>query len=126
MAFKDIPLDARPREKLLAFGPAALAGLTDVSQSDKRGTTMGLYSVVISSSMIVGPIVTGFLVDNYGGFGVMMFLVSSAAAMGLFMVLRTLDVRKQGGEEHILEEQREKHAAAEKDPAMSRADPDEE
>ena len=25
MAFKDIPLDARPREKLLAFGPAALA-----------------------------------------------------------------------------------------------------
>ena len=95
-----------------AFGPAALAGLTDVSQSDKRGTTMGLYSVVISSSMIVGPIVTGFLVDNYGGFGVMMFLVSSAAAMGLFMALRALDVKRQGGEEHMLEKAREQQAEA--------------
>jgi MFS transporter, DHA1 family, multidrug resistance protein len=85
-----------------AFGPAALAGLTDVSQSDKRGTTMGLYSVVISSSMIVGPIVTGYLVDNYGGFGVMVFLASSAAAMGILMAVRALDVRRQGGEEHMM------------------------
>lgn len=95
-----------------AFGPAALAGLTDVSQSDKRGTTMGLYSVVISTSMIVGPITTGFLVDNYGGFGVMMFLVLSAAAMAIFMALRALDVRRQGGEEHMLQAAREKEAAA--------------
>ncbi len=94
-----------------AFGPAALAGLTDVSQSDKRGTTMGLYSVVISTSMIVGPITTGFLVDNYGGFGVMVFLVSSAAAMAFFMALRALDVRRQGGEEHMLEAAREKAEA---------------
>lgn len=104
-----------------AFGPAALAGLTDVSQADKRGTTMGLYSVVISSSMIVGPIVTGFLVDNYGGFGVMIFLVSSAAAMALFMAIRTFDVRRQGGEEHMLEKQREEAAVA-GDPVRS-ADP---
>jgi MFS family permease len=99
-----------------AFGPAALAGLTDVSQTDKRGTTMGLYSVVISTSMIVGPITTGFLVDNYGGFGVMMFLVSSAAAMALFMALRALDVRRQGGEEHMLEKAREDLARV-RDPA---------
>jgi hypothetical protein len=81
-----------------AFGPAALAGLTDVAQEDKRGTTMGLYSVVISSSMIVGPVATGYLVDNYGGFGVMVFLASSAAAMGVFMALRAFDVRRAGGE----------------------------
>ncbi len=101
-----------------AFGPAALAGLTDVSQSDKRGTTMGLYSVVISTSMIVGPITTGFLVDNYGGFGVMMFLVSSAAAMAFFMALRALDVRRQGGEQSMLEAAREKDddLTAAKDP----------
>jgi len=109
-----------------AFGPAALAGLTDVSQSDKRGTTMGLYSVVISTSMIVGPITTGFLVDNYGGFGVMMFLVLSAAAMAIFMAIRALDVRRQGGEEHMLEMAREKEAAAsaedEKTDAAARAE----
>ncbi len=81
-----------------AFGPAALAGLTDVAQEDKRGTTMGLYSVVISSSMIVGPITTGYLVDNYGGFGVMVFLASSATAMAIFMAMRALDVRRAGGE----------------------------
>jgi DHA1 family multidrug resistance protein-like MFS transporter len=109
-----------------AFGPAALAGLTDVSQSDKRGTTMGLYSVVISSSMIVGPITTGFLVDHYGGFGVMIFLVSSAAAMALFMLLRTLDVRRQGGEEHMLEKQREEREGASKDQAPSGSDSSEE
>lgn len=84
-----------------AFGPAALAGLTDVSDKDKRGTTMGLYSVVISTSMIVGPVVTGFLVDNYGGFGVMMFLVLSAAAMGILMTLRAWDVRQSGGDQGI-------------------------
>jgi MFS family permease len=84
-----------------AFGPAALAGLTDVSQSDKRGTTMGLYSVVISSSMIVGPVTTGYLVDNYGGFGVMVFLVASASAMGLLMALRAWDVRRAGGEHKL-------------------------
>jgi DHA1 family multidrug resistance protein-like MFS transporter len=91
-----------------AFGPAALAGLTDVSQSDKRGTTMGLYSVVISSSMIVGPITTGFLVDNYGGFGVMIFLASSAAAMAILMAVRALDVRRQGGEEQMMARAAEK------------------
>lgn len=84
-----------------AFGPAALAGLTDVAQEDKRGTTMGLYSVVISTSMIVGPVVTGYLVDHYGGFGVMVFLAASAAAMAFFMALRAWDVRRAGGEEAL-------------------------
>ncbi len=84
-----------------AFGPAALAGLTDVAQEDKRGTTMGLYSVVISTSMIVGPVVTGYLVDHYGGFGVMVFLASSAGAMALFMALRAWDVRRAGGEKAL-------------------------
>ncbi len=109
-----------------AFGPAALAGLTDVSQSDKRGTTMGLYSVVISSSMIVGPITTGFLVDNYGGFGVMMFLVLSAAAMAIFMAIRAFDVRRQGGEEHMLEIAKEKAAKLDDAPAGRAADSAEE
>ncbi len=84
-----------------AFGPAALAGLTDVAQEDKRGTTMGLYSVVISSSMIVGPVATGYLVDNYGGFGVMVFLATSAAAMAIFMAIRAWDVRRAGGEKAL-------------------------
>jgi len=101
-----------------AFGPAALAGLTDVAQEDKRGTTMGLYSVVISSSMIVGPVVTGFLVDNYGGFGVMVFLASSAAAMALFMGLRAWDVRRAGGEHALREKTKALQESAAAEPAV--------
>jgi MFS family permease len=49
-----------------AFAPAALASLGDLAPEKGRGTTMGVYSVVISLGTIVGPLLGGYLLDHYG------------------------------------------------------------
>jgi MFS family permease len=49
-----------------AFAPAALASLGDLAPSGGRGTTMGLYSVVINLGLIIGPLLGGYLLDRYG------------------------------------------------------------
>ena len=49
-----------------AFGPAALASLGDIAPKHARGTTMGIYSVVISLGTIIGPLLGGYLLDRYG------------------------------------------------------------
>lgn len=49
-----------------AFAPAALASLGDLAPEEGRGTTMGVYSVVISFGTIVGPLLGGYLLDTYG------------------------------------------------------------
>jgi MFS family permease len=49
-----------------AFAPAALATLGDFAPKSGRGTTMGMYSVVISLGTIVGPLLGGYLLDKYG------------------------------------------------------------
>jgi len=49
-----------------AFAPAALASLGDIAPKHGRGTTMGVYSVVISLGTIIGPLLGGYLLDNYG------------------------------------------------------------
>lgn len=49
-----------------AFAPAALATLADVAPATARGTTMGIYSFVITLGTIVGPLWGGFVLDRYG------------------------------------------------------------
>jgi MFS family permease len=49
-----------------AFPPAALASLGDFAPERGRGTTMGVYSVVISLGTIIGPLLGGYLLDHYG------------------------------------------------------------
>jgi len=49
-----------------AFAPAALASLGDIAPEGNRGTTMGVYSVVISLGTITGPLLGGYLLDRYG------------------------------------------------------------
>jgi len=49
-----------------AFAPAALASLGDLAPEQGRGTTMGIYSVVISLGTIIGPLLGGYLLDRYG------------------------------------------------------------
>ena len=49
-----------------AFAPAALASLGDIAPKHGRGTTMGVYSVVISLGTIIGPLLGGYLLDRYG------------------------------------------------------------
>ena len=49
-----------------AFAPSALASLGDIAPERGRGTTMGVYSVVISLGTIIGPLLGGYLLDRYG------------------------------------------------------------
>jgi MFS family permease len=49
-----------------AFPPAALASLGDFAPERGRGTTMGVYSVVISLGTVIGPLLGGYLLDHYG------------------------------------------------------------
>jgi MFS family permease len=82
-----------------AFGPSALASLADVSQSRKRGITMGLYAFVISAAMTAGPLASGAIIDIWEGAGVMVFLTACAALMAaLVFVHWRLEARKEGAE----------------------------
>ncbi len=76
-----------------AFAPAALASLADESASKARGMTMAVYIVMLSLGQVVGPPVTGYLMDNYGGIGFMFFLVGAGIFLGIIMVFKWLDKR---------------------------------
>ncbi len=66
-----------------AFAPAALASLGDLAPLGGQGTTMGVYSVVISLGTIVGPLLGGYLLDHYGFdslfYGALVILVGALA-----------------------------------------------
>jgi len=71
-----------------AFAPAALATLGDYAPEKGRGTTMGMYSVVISFGTIIGPLLGGYLLDNYGlsslfYAGLIILMVALALAIGI-------------------------------------------
>jgi len=71
-----------------AFAPAALATLGDYAPEKGRGTTMGMYSVVISFGTIIGPLLGGYLLDNYGFSslfyaGLIILMVALALAIGI-------------------------------------------
>jgi MFS family permease len=71
-----------------AFAPAALATLGDCAPEMGRGTTMGLYSVVISFGTAIGPLLGGYLLDHYGFYsllyaGLMMLIVALGLAIGI-------------------------------------------
>jgi len=68
----------------LAFAPAALASLGDFAPERGRGTTMGVYSIVISLGTIIGPLLGGYLLDAYG--------LSSLFYAGLVILIVALGV----------------------------------
>lgn len=78
-----------------AFAPSALAALVDVSAQRRRGMTMGVYSFAISLAMAVGPIISGALIDTWGGWGYMGFLTGCGVLVLLFVVLRWYDIRTE-------------------------------
>jgi len=67
-----------------AFAPAALASLGDLAPERGRGTTMGIYSVVISLGTIIGPLLGGYLLDRYG--------ISSLFYAGLVILIAAMSV----------------------------------
>jgi MFS family permease len=62
-----------------AFPPAAMAYLTDVSDRDARGTTMGVYSIFFGTGMIIGPASGGFVYTWYGIVGLAILVASFIA-----------------------------------------------
>jgi MFS family permease len=80
-----------------AFAPAALASLGDLAPSGGRGTTMGLYSVVINLGLIIGPLLGGYLLDRYGLpslFYAALIILMGAMALAIVIAgpdLRTLE-----------------------------------
>jgi DHA1 family multidrug resistance protein-like MFS transporter len=63
-----------------AFPPAAMAYLTDVSDKEARGATMGVYSIFFGSGMIIGPLAGAFAYSNYGLYGM-------AILVGIFITI---------------------------------------
>jgi MFS family permease len=78
-----------------AFAPSALAYLVDVAATRKRGMTMGVYSFVISLAMAVGPVVSGAVIDRWGGEGILVFLFTCGGAMLLLVLFRWRDERSE-------------------------------
>ncbi len=77
-----------------AFAPAALASLGDLAPERGRGTTMGMYSVVISLGTIIGPLLGGYLLDRYGLSSLFYAgLVILIAAMGFAIIIAGPDFR---------------------------------
>jgi MHS family proline/betaine transporter-like MFS transporter len=81
-----------------AFAPSALAALVDVSARRKKGMTMGVYSFAISLAMAVGPIISGALIDAWGGWGYMGFLTGCGVLVLAFVTLRWMDTRAEEGD----------------------------
>jgi MFS family permease len=72
----------------LAYGPAALAALADLTGELGRATTMAIYSLTISLGMLLGLLASTGLYDLLGKPGLYVFFGTIAAALVLLTVAR--------------------------------------
>ena len=79
----------------LAYGPAALAALADLSQTIPRATTMAIYSLVISLGMLLGLLLSTGLYSRYGANGLDVYFGGIALALVLLTLWRLDEVRKR-------------------------------
>lgn len=77
----------------LAFGPSALAALADAATERAHGTTMALYSLVVSAGWSVGPPLVGGVSQVAGVNGVVMAFVMASAVMPAFVFLLAREQR---------------------------------
>jgi MFS family permease len=77
----------------LAYGPAALAALTDLSASLTRATTMAIYSLTISLGMVLGLVVSTTLYDALGTEGLDLFFGGISATLVALTVFQWWRVR---------------------------------
>ncbi len=70
------------------FPPAAMAYLTDISEEDSRGSTMGVYSIFFGTGMIIGPLSGLFVYASYGllGFIVLIAIFIVIACIGTYFM----------------------------------------
>jgi hypothetical protein len=77
----------------LAYGPAALAALADLSQRLSRATTMAVYTLTISFGMWVGLAVSTGLYTRAGPFGLDLYFLAIALVLGVLTAIRYADVK---------------------------------
>jgi len=79
---------------LSGFTPAALTQLAALSEilPGKRGSVMGLYSVVLGVGQLLGAFIGGSFVDIGGFYGLMIF----SALSGLLSLISVFYMRMQG------------------------------
>jgi MFS family permease len=80
----------------LAYGPAALAALADLSHEMSRATTMAIYSLTISLGMLVGLLAFTQLFSRLGNLGLYIFFGSVAVTLVGLTAARLSDVRGSG------------------------------
>ncbi|MFW9918512.1 MAG: MFS transporter [Candidatus Thorarchaeota archaeon] len=71
-----------------AFPPAALAYITDISDKEARGSTMGVYSIFFGSGMVIGPAVGYFMYEGFGilGLSVLVAILITIACIGTYLI----------------------------------------
>jgi len=71
-----------------AFPPAAMAYITDISEHESRGSTMGVYSIFFGSGMIIGPVAGIFAYGTYGlpGLIVLVAIIITIACVGTYFM----------------------------------------
>jgi MFS family permease len=77
----------------LAYGPAALASLADLSRKISRATTMAVYTLTISLGMWVGLGVSTQLYQAFGPRGLDLFFGGLGVGLTVLTLLRYSDVR---------------------------------
>ena len=77
----------------LAYGPAALAALADLTSEVGRATTMAIYSLTISLGMVVGLAGSTGLYSALGAVGLYLYFGAISAALVVLTVARYRDVR---------------------------------
>jgi MFS family permease len=81
-----------------AFAPSALASLADEAHEKRRGTTMGIYSMVISAGMSIGPPAFGFISQYGGTLGTIAFIFCTSMIMFVAVILKYVHGKKEVGE----------------------------
>lgn len=77
----------------LAYGPAALASLTDLSRTLSRATTMAVYTLTIALGMWVGLSLSSALYDRFQAPGLDAFFAGIAVVLTVLTAARYWDVR---------------------------------
>lgn len=78
----------------LAYGPAALAALADLSTEFGRATTMAIYSMTISLGMLLGLLASSGMYALLGKLGLYLFFGSVAVALVALTVARYRELRR--------------------------------
>jgi MFS family permease len=78
----------------LAYGPAALAALADLAGAMSRATTMAIYSLTISSGMLVGLLASTGLYARLGDLGLYLFFAAVSVVLAGLTAVRVVEARR--------------------------------